>query len=263
MTTDKSTKAIILCRVSSREQQETGYSLDAQEKLLADYANKNSFRVLKIYRISESASGKLLRKAFNETLQFATKNKVEVILCEKIDRLTRNLKDAAVVDDWVKEHSSRSVHFIKENFILSRQTKAHENFVWDMKVAMARFYTNNLSEEVKKGQKEKLAQGWSPKGAPPLGYKTAGEKGHKIHVRDEDKAPLVKKMFELYYSGNYSLNTICEAMKKEGMRGKNNQPVSRTRIHELLSDPFYCGINVWGGQFYAGQAGAPDKQGDV
>ena len=52
---------------------------------------------------------------------------------------------------------------------------AHENLVWDMKVAIARFYTNNLSEEVKKGQKAKLESGWMPQ-RPCLGYKTIGDK---------------------------------------------------------------------------------------
>ena len=245
-------KAVECCRVSSKEQKESGYSLDSQEKLLTDYAAKNGFRVEKTYRISESASGKQIRKTFNEMLQFCTKNKVNIILCEKIDRLTRNMKDAVTIDDWIKQSPERSVHFIKENFILNQNTKAHENLVWDMKVAIARFYTNNLSEEVRKGQKEKLAQGWSPQGEPPLGYKIVGEKGHKIHVIDKERALLVKKMFELYSTGNYSLSLLTKLIKEEGLRTKKNQPLSRTRIHKLLASPFYYGAIPWRGSIYKG-----------
>ena len=108
-------------------------------------------------------------------------------------------------------------------------------------------YTNNLSEEVFKGQREKLAQGWLPMRAK-IGYKISGE--HRIHIIDEEKAPLVKRMFELYSTGEYSLSTLATAMKKEGLRGEKNNAFSRTRIHELLSDPFYCGINVWNGEIY-------------
>ena len=139
------TKTILFCRVSSREQAEEGYSLDAQMKLLEEYANKHDFEIAKIYKISESASGKQIRKSFLEMLDYATKHKASIILCEKIDRLTRNLKDAATVDDWIKDNPKREVHFIKESFVLNGNTKAHENLVWDMKVAIARFYTNNLS----------------------------------------------------------------------------------------------------------------------
>ncbi len=146
-------KAIIFARVSSKEQEDTGYSLDAQEKLLREYAEKKTFEPAKVFRVSESASGKQIRKIFNEMLQYASVRKIPIVLCEKIDRLTRNLKDASVVDDWVKENPQREIHFVKESFVLNRNTKAHENLVWDMKVAIARFYANNLSEEVLKGQK--------------------------------------------------------------------------------------------------------------
>ena len=207
------TKVIVFCRVSSREQEETGYSLDAQEKLLTEYAEENEFVVGKIFKISESASGKQIRKMFNEMLQYATAHKIPVILCEKIDRLTRNIKDAAIVNDWIMENEGRQIHFVKENFVLSKNTRAHENLVWDMKVAIARFYTNNLSEEIRKGQKEKLTQGWMPMSAK-LGYKSIGEKGHKTHVINEAIAPLVRQMFELYSTGNYSIKAVAETCGK-------------------------------------------------
>ena len=182
------------------------------------------------FRVSESASGKQIRKTFNELLSYADKNKVSIILCEKIDRLTRNLKDAASVSDWINEDSQREVHFVKESFIVNKNTRAHENLVWDMKVTIARFYTNNLSEEVKKGQKEKIAQGWCPT-RPIVGYKTVGEKGHKIHIIDEEKAPLVRKMFELYATGNYSMRLLAKEMAKRGLTNQpSGLPVSTSQI---------------------------------
>ena len=248
----KPIKAIIYARVSSKEQEDTGYSLDAQEKLLTEYAGKSSFRIAKVFRVSESASGRQIRKTFNEMLQYAEKNNIPVILCEKIDRLTRNLKDAASISDWIHEDQKREVHFVKESFVVNKNTRAHENLVWDMKVAIARFYTNNLSEEVHKGQKEKIAQGWLPT-KPPLGYRTIGEKGHKIHVIDENVAPLVKRMFELYSTGNYSINALVEVMHKEGLRNTVGKKFGKSRMHETMSDPFYYGMIRWNGELYRGQ----------
>jgi DNA invertase Pin-like site-specific DNA recombinase len=141
-----------------------------------------------VFKISESASGKQVRKLFNEMLQYVLKHDIHVICVEKIDLLTRNLKDATAVSDWIQEDERRQVHFVKENFIAGKNTRAHENLVWNMKVSISRFYTDNLSEEVRKGQKEKIAQGWLPT-KPPLGYKTVGDKGKKIHIVDEEKAP--------------------------------------------------------------------------
>jgi len=246
------TKAIIYARVSTKEQEETGYSLDSQEKLLKDYAQNKGFDTKKTIRVSESASGKQIRKTFNEMLRYATKNKIPVILCEKIDRLTRNLKDAASISDWLSDDDKREVHFVKESFVVNKNTRAHENLVWDMKVAIARFYANNLSEEVRKGQREKLAQGWLPT-TPPLGYKTIGEKGHKIHVIDKEVAPLVRKMFNLYATGNYSLNALLQKMYEEGLRNRKGRRICKSRLHEYLSEPFYYGKFRWSGQIHKGQ----------
>ncbi len=245
-------KAVIYARVSSREQEETGYSLDSQIKLAEEYAKNKEFELVKIFKNSESASGKQVRKTFYEMLAFATKNKVGVILCEKIDRLTRNPKDASIIDEWIQEDDSRQIHFVKENFILSKNTRAHENLVWDMKVAIARFYTNNLSEEVRKGQKEKISQGWLPT-KPPLGYKTVGDKGKKIHVINDDVAPFITKMFEKYSSGLYSIKKLSDEMYEEGFRSRNNSKVVKSRTHDLLTDPFYYGKLRWKGKVYDGQ----------
>ncbi len=241
----KQPKSLIYARVSSKEQEDTGYSLDAQEKLLNGYADKSIFPVAKIFRVTESASGRQIRKTFNEMLQYARTHNVHIILCEKIDRLTRNLKDAASISDWINEDERNEVHFVKESFVVNKNTRAHENLVWDMKVAIARFYTNNLSEEVRKGQKEKLAQGWLPT-KPPLGYKTIGEKGHKTHIVDESIAPFVRKVFELYATGNYSVNALVDIMYKDGLR-KNGKKVGKSRLHVQMRDPFYYGMNRWKG----------------
>ncbi|HRH22466.1 MAG TPA: recombinase family protein [Candidatus Paceibacterota bacterium] len=242
-------KAITYCRVSSKEQEETGYSLDAQEKLLKEYAEKKECEVTKVFRISESASGKQIRKTFNEMLAYMEKNHVPVLLCEKIDRLTRNLKDAATVSDWLQADPIREIHFVKENFVVNKNTRAHENLVWDMKVAIARFYTNNLSEEVKKGQAEKISQGGLPT-KPPIGYKTIGEKGHKVHVLDPDKAPFVKRMFDLYATGNYSMTSLREELHTEGFRMRSGKKVMKSKFEQMLKDPFYYGALRWNDVIY-------------
>ncbi len=244
-------KAIIYCRVSSKDQAE-GYSLAAQERLLKEYAGTNNLNVLKVYPISETASKSHVRKTFSEMLNFCNKNKVPIILCEKIDRLTRNLKDAAIISDWVLDNSERAVHFVKENFIVSKNTRAHENLVWDMKVAIARFYTNNLSEEVKKGQSEKLTQGWKPY-RPSLGYKSVGDEGHKIHVPDEVSSIFIKQIFDLYSTGLYSIKDLAGLMYENGLRSVNGLKVSSSNIFRIINNPFYYGEIKWNDKFYQGK----------
>src|SRR3990167_6770220 len=195
-------KSILYCRVSSKEQEETGYSLPAQEKLLSRYSERTGYSVDKVFAISESASGKKQREVFTQIMQYVQKQGLKIIICEKVDRLTRSFKDAVMIDEWLEEDEERQVHLVKDSLILHKNSRSQEKLNWGIRILFAKNYIDNLSEEVKKGQKEKIAQGWLPT-KPPLGYKTIGEKGHKIHILDEERANLTRRMFEKYAGGEF------------------------------------------------------------
>ncbi len=249
-------KTILFCRVSSRDQEETGYSLPAQEKLLNEYSTiKNDFEISKIFAISESADGKKQRKTFNEMLEYARKHDVKVIICEKVDRLTRSLRDAVLINEWLNEDSERQVHFVKENCILDKNSKSNEKFIWNIKVSTSQYYIDNLSEEVKKGLKEKAEQGWYPS-SHKRGYKTVGEAKHKTWVIDtspESEALFIKKAFELYANNNYSPKQIRTVMFNEGWKQKNGKPVPISTIYFTLNDIFYCGKFIWRKKIFKGK----------
>jgi len=166
-------KSVIFCRVSSKEQEETGYSLPAQEKFLREYGEKQGLDVTKVFAISESAAGKTQRKVFLEMIGYVRKHNICAIIVETTDRLTRNFSDVPTIDLWITESEEHQIHLAKEACILHNSSRSHEWFMWRVKVATAEYYVRLLSENVKKGQKEKLAQGWIPT-KPPLGYKTVG-----------------------------------------------------------------------------------------
>lgn len=248
---DEQSRAVGYARVSSKDQEDTGYSLPAQEKLLREYAERGGLNLVKVFAIQESASGRVQRKIFHEMLDHIKKEKIRVAIVETTDRLTRNFSEAIEIDKWVVEDYDRQIHLVKENCILQKDSRSHEWFMWRVKVATAEYYIRLLSENVKKGQKEKLAQGWLP-AKPPLGYKTVGEKGRKIHVPDEETSPLVIKLFELYASGQYSVKTITEKMYELGMRSRSGRKVYKAHIHRLLCEPFYYGMNNWRNQLTQG-----------
>lgn len=245
-------KSVLFCRVSSKEQEETGYSLPAQEKLLKTYAQTKGFKPTKVFSISESASGKKQRATFISMMNYVKKEGIHIIVCEKVDRLTRNFKDAVMIDEWLEKNEVRQVHLVKDSLVLHKNSRSQEKLNWGIRILFAKNYIDNLSEEVKKGQKEKIRQGWFPTKAP-VGYKTIGEKGHKIHVIDESTAPLVRRMFELYASGTYSLTKLTNTLKAEGLTGYTGKPIVRSRVALLLQDPFYIGQMKWNDKIYQGK----------
>lgn len=241
--------AVIFCRVSSKDQEEAGYSLPSQQKLLTEYASKKDFLIAKPFLISESASGKKQRQAFHEMLKYIQKNKIKIIICEKTDRFTRNLKDAVALYDWLDKDEERQLHLVKDNLILHKNSRSQEKLNLDFRIVFSKNYIDNLSEEVKKGQKEKLEQGWLPS-KPKLGYKNLEVNGHKTHIIDETTAPFIRKAFELYATGTYSVERITNFLYEQGFRTRDNNKLVIGRLHAILSDPYYIGINIWNGKEY-------------
>ena len=242
---------VLLCRVSSKDQEETGYSLSSQERLLTSYAERKEFSVSKIYSISESASGRKQRAIFTEMMAYVLKKDIKIIICEKVDRLTRNFKDAVMIDEWLEEDEERQVHLVKDSLTLHKNSRSQEKLNWGIRILFAKNYIDNLSEEVKKGYKEKIEQGWMPH-PPPIGYITVGETGHKIHIPDESKAPFIKKMFSLYATGNYSVSAVGEVLYKDGLKSKSGKKIAKSKLHEILKNPFYFGKFLWSKKLYHG-----------
>ena len=250
MENDKNT-TVILARVSSKSQEDEGYSLDSQLKLLQNYCLSNELRVVKIYKIAETASKEQSRKVFIELLAYLYQNNVYNLAVEKTDRLTRNLKDAVAIDDWLQLDGDRMLHAVKENIKLHRDSKSDVKFMWNIHLAVAKKYTDNLREEAMKGWTEKLAQGWIPS-RPPIGYMTAIKDGKRIHIPDPKIAPLITAGFEHYLTAQGSIESVWSLFKQSGVTTYNGHPLVRSATHKVLQNSYYMGIIQFNGETYAG-----------
>ena len=95
-----SRSAVIYTRVSSREQEQEGFSLDAQSRLLREYAERNGLQIVRPFEDVETAKA-TGRKQFGEMIAFLRKNHhiCRTLLVEKTDRLYRNFKDAVTLQE--------------------------------------------------------------------------------------------------------------------------------------------------------------------
>jgi len=241
-------QAVIYARVSSREQEREGYSIPAQLDLLRAYADEQSFDVVQEYTDVETAK-RTGRTAFGKMLTFLRKKrKVQpVVLVEKTDRLYRNLKD------WVSVDALKvDVHLVKEGVVLSDESRSSEKFVHGIKVLMAKNYVDNLSEEVRKGMHHKAADGYWPSSAP-IGYLNKRENGRSRLILDPDRAMMVRLVFELYDTGEWSMNRIAKHVTAEGFRGKRGGKITASQIQSILRKSLYAGRFEWGGEVYDGK----------
>ncbi len=114
---------------------------------------------------------------------------------------------------------------------------------------MAKNYIDNLSEETKKGMREKAEQGLYPSFAP-IGYRNNRET-QRIDL-DPETAPLVKKLFEWYSTGNYSLLQVKNMAHEEGLTYRSGKKISKSTVEKILKNPVYRGDFYWNGKLYQG-----------
>ena len=157
--------AVLYARVSSKDQEREGFSIPAQLKFLREYAQSHELNVLREFVDVETAKA-TGRKQFGEMVRFLRDHKAcRVVLVEKTDRLYRNFRDCVTLEDLDVE-----IHLPKEGQVISKDAKSQAKLVHGIQLVIARNYIENLRDEVRKGMREKAAQGIYPS-RPPLGYR--------------------------------------------------------------------------------------------
>ena len=240
--------AVIYARVSSKQQDVEGFSIPAQLELLRSYAAANGISLLREFQDVETAK-QAGRTGFGEMIAFLTKTKsCRILLVEKTDRLYRNMKDWVTIDELGLE-----IHFVKENVVLSPESRSSEKFMHGIKVLMAKNYIDNLSEETQKGMIEKAHQGIWPSFAP-LGYTNVdGPNGKRTIVPDSNLTPVIRRMFEQYATGKFSLKQMAKMARADGLAyRKSGNMVPTSTVHKILRNRIYSGDFDFDGITYHG-----------
>ncbi len=239
-------KAVIYARVSTKDQEREGYSIPAQLELLRTYARRHKIEVVREFLESDSA-GKAGRKQFGNIVTLLQKDSsIKVILVEKTDRLYLNFKDRVLIDDLDVE-----IHFVKDGRVIGKNSRPSDKFAHDIETAQARFYLNNLSEEVKKGQRQKARQGSYPGGAVPLGYMR--NKLNKSIELDPERTPVIRTLFEMYAQGDKSIDNLHEFAKLARLTyPRSDRVIARSEIERMLKKVFYTGKFYWNDLLYQG-----------
>ncbi len=242
-------KAIILVRVSSKEQ-EDGHSLEAQLSNLKTYAQRKELDVIQVFRVIESST-KGQRPEFERMIQFIRQQPQRVaLIVDCVDRLQRSFTHTPVLDALMRENKLE-IHFVREGNVLDKDATSSQKLMWNMGVVMAQSYTDQLSDNVKRSVRHKISKGECIYQAP-LGYLNVEDKdsGNNTVILDKERAFLVKKLFTEYATGTVSLHELARQSKDWGLRTKKGHPVTFQTLHNMFRNPFYYGMMRVSGQLY-------------
>ncbi|MFO0884845.1 MAG: recombinase family protein [Pirellulales bacterium] len=241
---------VALARVSSREQEREGFSLEVQEDALKRYATQAGGEIAKLFKIAETASKTDERKTFRELIAYAKKNAafLDGLLFYKVDRAARNLFDYVELERLESEYNLPfiSVSQPTENTPagrMMRRTLAN----------MASFYTEQQSVDVREGLARRVKEGWFM-GLAPYGYRNVRKDGRGVVDVDPEAASNVKRIFHLYAYENLTLDGLVAKMNSEGRIWRKSQPkFPRSSIHNILKDRADIGELEYNGNWYPGK----------
>jgi DNA invertase Pin-like site-specific DNA recombinase len=200
-------KAIILARVSSKEQQD-GYSIQTQTEQLTQYCHRKNFQIIRTFQIVESST-RGDRKEFKAMLDYANNQKEMVaLITTNIDRLQRSFREYTIIDSLI-QNEKIELHFVNENRVINKHSSSSDLLMWGIGIVVAKNYTDLLSEKVRSSLKTKRENGeWT--GKAPIGYNNIKDNitGKSTIILDKEAAFLVKKLFTEYASGAYSISEL-------------------------------------------------------
>ena len=219
-------------RVSTLKQGE-GVSLEAQRDAIDVYAKKNDILIIQWFEEKVTAA-KAGRPVFASMIRELLRRRADGLVLHKIDRGARNFADWAKIGDL--SDAGIDVHFATETLdFRSRGGRLSA----DIQAVIAADYIRNLREETTKGIRGRLKQGLCPWPAP-IGYVNNG--GGKAKTIDPVVAPGIKRLFELYATGQHSLRSLVIDMRRSGFRTSAGRTLARHAVAAILCNPFYCGI---------------------
>lgn len=222
--------AAIYVRVSTQEQAQHGFSLDAQQESLENYAKALGYEILKVYRDEgKSAKDIIHRPEMVQMLDDAEKKKFSAIFIYKLDRFSRSLKDLILTIDKLKEWG---VDFVSLQDKIET-TSASGKLMFHIISAFAEFERNIIGDRTKFGMQRKAKEG---------GFITKAPKGYKLVEKKliPHEEEIITEIYKEFLDSDISLTQLAKkhSMTPAGMKKllKNTTYIGKVRFADQISD---------------------------
>jgi len=241
---------VIYARKSTESEDKQVLSIESQLQELKSLALRRGLTVAEILTESKSAKAPG-RVVFGGLMKRVHRGEIAGVLCWKMDRLARNHFDTGQVLQALADGKLPMVITPERTYTAD----GNDRFLGNFELGIATKYIDDLRANVKRGNRERLRRGW-PNFRPGQGYREDRER--KTVVRDDQRFPLVRRMWDLLISEQMRPQEILEeANVNWGFRTaqtarRGGKPLSGAGLYRMFSDPFYMGLIRVKGELHRG-----------
>lgn len=240
-------KYFIYCRKSEEDEERQILSIEAQLRELKEYAQKCKFIIIDTL-IENKSARKPGREIFNKMIQRIEVGEANAVLVWQMNRIARNHKDGGNFLQLIADNLIKQVDTPHKQY----RNTGDDKFFMSLEFGMSTKYSDDLSDNIKRGNRQKYERG-EYCGWAPMGYLNAKVNGHPNIIPDPLTSKLVIKVFEEYSTGKYSLGQMIELINKWGLKTKRGLGISKSHLHKILSNPAYYGWYRHSGEIHKGE----------
>ena len=232
-------KAAAYARVSTKRQAEKQLSVSAQLRAIRGYAKEREWEIVDEFKDAGYSGRDVSRPGLKGLVAAVCSGRIDAVLVWKLDRLARDTLISAGLRQQFTEHNVRLVS-------LHEQTgdTPQEKLVARIFEGLAEFYSDNLSQDIRRGQREVARRGFYPFAHAPIGYRRVetkdGQARRFILAPDDTYGPVVAGIFSDYASGK-TAPQIASRLNEEAVPAGSALRWTAKRIYYILRNVAYCG----------------------
>ena len=243
-----SQKFFLYARKSTDVEDKQVRSIPDQILELREYAKREGINIVE--ELIEKQSAKIPgRPVFNSMIDRLEKGEADGIVAWHPDRLARNSVDGGKIIYFVDIGKIKNLKFPQHWFENAPQGK----FSLNMAFCQSKYFVDSLSENTKRGLRQKALRGEFPSWAP-VGYLNVMTRDRrKTIVVDKRRVPIVIKALEMFATGSFRIMDIASFLAKNGITTRGGKIIPSDQItHQILTNPFYYGHFRFKGEIHEG-----------
>ena len=229
--------AVVYARFSSHRQGEQ--SIEGQVAEAERFAASHGLTIVKVYADRAQTGRNDNREQFQLMLADAAKHAFDALIVWKTDRIGRNKEEIALNKYHLKKNG------VKIYYVAEAIPDTPEGIILEAVIeGMAAYYSEQLSQNVRRGMKTSAQKGRYTGGTCPLGYTITADKKYEV---DPKYAPVVRDIFQLYSEGK-TITEIVKILNDKGLRTSRGHAFTHNSLRTVLKNKKYIGTYEYNGE---------------